>query len=125
MFGKVNSNWLNQVCQEIEALEQLHDACDEHKNLKEAVGIFRTKMPSTLVNNENKIVTVTVSVGKMIIDHKKLKRYQDHLQQTTNYVTLIIALRITKTEIIKNIFMMIFIPIKNRNANKGSENIIS
>ncbi|XP_055384420.1 uncharacterized protein LOC129614059 [Condylostylus longicornis] len=50
------TEWLNQQCQEIERLQQVHDDFNLHKKLKEASGIYRKKTSSILVNKEDKVV---------------------------------------------------------------------
>lgn len=53
---KAKANWLREECQTIENLQALHDTKGEHSKLKEAAGIYKTKAPTVLVNNNDEII---------------------------------------------------------------------
>lgn len=51
--------WLNQECEETEKLQSMHDDLNLHKRLKQTAGVYRKKIYSTLVNENNEIATNT------------------------------------------------------------------
>ncbi|XP_073823143.1 uncharacterized protein [Musca autumnalis] len=68
---------LKRKCEEIEALQTLHDDFNMHKKLKETAGIYKRKPPSILFDDNNQAV-FEISQRKQIWKEYILKLFTDH-----------------------------------------------